>query len=138
MPNGNFHHIRDTTQVTLPGPTKVGTYELRYWNGDNKKVMATRAIQITPIEMGIEGPEAVEVNTTFGVTWKGPGARYDEAQIVKAGSDKVVVRKRLRNDPGYDENKASIKAPREPGEYVLRYYNGDNKAVLAEQPLSVQ
>ena len=130
--NGDF----DNQKVTLPGPTKVGTYELRYYNGDNKSYMATRPIEVTAIEISLEGPEVVEPETKFGVIWAGPGARYDEVQIYDPNRDKVLVKKRLRNDD-YDNNKVSIKAPKQTGEFVLRYYNGDNKAVLAEQPLSV-
>ena len=44
--------------------------------------------------------------------------------------------KRVRYED-FDNNKVTIKAPKAPGEYVLRYYNGDSKAVLAERPLSV-
>jgi hypothetical protein len=31
-----------------------------------------------------------------------------------------------------------VKAPKEPGSYTLRYYNGDFAAVLATQPITVE
>jgi Ca-activated chloride channel family protein len=75
------------------------------------------------------------------VTWQGPGARYDEIQIwdpnAKGGEGKKLTGRRLRNDD-YDNNKVTIKAPDKPGTYQLRYYNGDNRAVLAEREIAVQ
>ncbi len=131
----------ENQKVTLPSPVKPGFYELLYYNGDNRKVMATRQIEIVPIDIGIEAPEAVEVETKFAVTWQGPGARYDEIQIwdpnAKGGEGKKLTGRRLRNDD-YDNNKVTIKAPDKPGTYQLRYYNGDNRAVLAEREIAVQ
>ena len=126
----------DNRRASMPVPTKPGTYELRYYNGDSRVVMATRPIEVVAIEIGLEGPEAVEPETRFAVTWKGPGARYDEVQIVDAATGKRVTSKRVRNDD-FENRKVTLKAPKAPGEYLLRYYNGDSRAVLAEQPLSV-
>ena len=125
----------DNRTVKLPVPVRPGSYEIRYWNGDSKKDLATETVTVTEIALGLEAPDSVEVETNFGVVWTGPGARYDEVQIVDANGKKVRS-KRVRNDD-FENRKVTIKAPKTPGEYVLRYYNGDSKAVLVEQPLSV-
>ena len=125
----------DNKTVKLPVPAQPGTYQVRYWNGDSRKDLEEQPITVTEIELGLEAPDSVEVETKFGVVWKGPGARYDEVQIVDA-KGKRVASKRVRNDD-FDNNKVTIKAPKTPGEYTLRYYNGDSKAVLVERPLSV-
>lgn len=125
----------DNRRVKLVAPVRTGAMELHYYSGDSRKVLVTRPIEVVAIEIGLEAPEAVEVETRFAVTWKGPGARYDEIQIVDQAG-KRQSSKRLRNDD-FDNNKVTIKAPKAPGEYVIRYYNGDSKAVLAEKPLSV-
>jgi len=131
----------ENQKVTLPGPVKPGEYELRYYNGDNRKFMAKRSIEIVSIDIGIEAPEAVETETKFGVIWTGPGARYDEVQIwdpnAKGGEGQRISAKRLRNGD-YDNNQVTLSAPDKPGTYQLRYYNGDNRAVLAEREIVVQ
>ena len=125
----------DNRQVKLVAPVGTGTKELRYYSGDSRKVLVTRPIEVTPIEIGLDAPDAVEVETRFGVIWKGPGGRYDEIQIVDQAGKKVAS-SRLRSGD-FDNNKLTIKAPKAPGDYVLRYYNGDSRAVLAERPLAV-
>jgi len=39
---------------------------------------------------------------------------------------------------GYDARLVKIKAPDEPGDYVLRYWNGDNSVALYEQPVVIE
>ncbi len=126
----------DNKTVRLTAPVTTGVKELRYYNGDSRKVLATRPIEVVAIDISLDAPEAVEVETRFAVIWAGPGARYDEIRIVEKASGKRASSKRLRNDD-FDNNKVTITAPKAPGEYLLQYYNGDSKAVLAEQALSV-
>ena len=86
----------------MPGPADAGTYELRYWNGDNKTVMATRPIEITEAIVGMEAPDQIGQGYRLKVVWQGPGARYDEIQLwdpnAKGGEGKRLFNKRLRND----------------------------------------
>jgi Ca-activated chloride channel family protein len=126
----------DNRRVVLPAPARTGTYELRYWNGDDRAVLATRAITVVATGVSLSAPDRVTAGTRFVVEWRGPGARYDEVQVVD-GNGKKAVGRRLRNAQ-FDERKASIKAPAAPGQYELRYWNGDNKAVLATRPLTVE
>ncbi|WP_434053281.1 MAG: VWA domain-containing protein [Roseibium sp.] len=131
----------DNTKVTLPSAAKPGDYELRYFNGDNKTVLLTRPIRVVPLELSIDGPESVEAETKFSVSWKGPGARYDSVQIWdpagRGGNGRAVSERRVWSGD-IDAQSVSLTAPKEAGSYELRYFNGDNKAVLFTRPLSVQ
>jgi len=126
----------DARRLSLPAPSEPGTYELRYWYGDGRKVMATQSVEIVPIEMALDAPDAVEPETRFAVTWQGPGGRYDEVQIVDPASGKAVAKRRLRSGD-LDARKVTLTAPKAPGDYVLRYWHGENRAVMHEVPLSV-
>ncbi|MEM7059713.1 MAG: VWA domain-containing protein [Pseudomonadota bacterium] len=126
----------DAKSLKIAAPAKPGSYELRYWNGQNRAVMASNPLEVTEIPVSITGPEVVEVETKFGVIWEGPGARYDEIRTIDAATGKRISAQRLtRGD--YANRTLTITAPKETGEYKLQYYNGENKAVLAEVPLSV-
>lgn len=131
----------ENNTASLPTPITPGTYQLRYWNGDNKSVLVTRPLAIMPLEISLEAPPSVETETRFDVDWQGPGARYDAVQIwdpsARGGKGKVVHQKRVwSGDKG--SQTVTLNAPKAAGEYELRYYNGDNKKVLLTQPLSVQ
>lgn len=126
----------ENRRASLPAPAKAGEYELRYWNGDNKTVLATRVISVTATQVSLSAPDKVNAGQTFVVEWVGPGARYDQVQIVD-GDGKSVGGRHLRNSQ-FDERKVSVNAPKRPGQYEVRYWNGDNKATLATRPLTIE
>jgi len=132
--NDDFENRR----VSLTAPAEAGLYELRYWNGDNKKVLVTRPIEVVEVEVSLSAPDSVSQGATITVEWEGPGGRYDAVQIVdpNSGGDRPIRDKRLRNDD-FDHNRASLPAPAEPGVYELRYWNGENKAVMASRHITV-
>jgi len=130
----------ENQQATLPGPAKAGPYQLRYFNGDNKTILASFPIEVLEADVSLEAPAEVGQARMLTVGWSGPGARYDSVQIFdpagNAGQGRVVHEKRLRNDD-FDNNRATLPTPAKPGSYELRYYNGDNRAVMANQPLEI-
>jgi Ca-activated chloride channel family protein len=132
----------DQRQVTLTAPAKPGEYTLRYWNGDNSTALSSRSLRVVATEVALDAPASVPMASYFTVTWTGPGARYDEVQVVNpagnAGRGKVTDNQRVQTDKGYDQRQVTMTAPAKPGTYQLRYYNGDNSAVLMEQPLQVE
>ncbi len=130
----------DGRTVTLVMPTDPGPYQLRYWNGDNKSVLATRDIEVVETEVSLSGPESVDMGRTFEVAWVGPGGRYDAIEIYDPegdnGDGKVVTSKRLTSDD-FEARTVKLVAPNKPGDYQLRYWNGDSKTVLATAPITV-
>ncbi len=131
----------DQRQVTLTAPAAPGDYELRYWNGDNNKALATLPLRVLETEVALEAPASVPMASDFTVTWTGPGARFDEVQVwdprARAGRGKTIDNQRVHSDKGYDQRQVTLTAPGAPGDYTLRYWNGDNSSVLHEQPLEV-
>ncbi len=134
--NDDFENRR----AGITAPVKPGIYELHYWNGENKKVLAVTPIEVVEAEVSLSFPEEIKQAATLVVTWEGPGGKYDDIQIFNPegnnGEGKVVHKKRLRNDD-FDNRKARLPAPAKIGAYQVRYWNGENKAVLATAPLSV-
>ena len=134
--NDDFENRR----ASLTAPVKPGVYELHYWNGENKKVLAVTQIEVVEAQVNLTFPEEVKQAATVKVDWEGPGGRYDDIQIFDPegnnGDGKIVHKKRLRNDD-FDNRKVSLPAPAKIGAYQVRYWNGENKAVLATAPLSV-
>ncbi len=68
------------------------------------------------------------------MTWQGPGNARDYVVVVPAGADQGV------NGPYAYTRRGqtlTIDAPREPGDYEVRYVTGQQKRVLASNPLTV-
>lgn len=135
--NGDF----DARQVQMSVPVRTGTYELRYWNGDSREVLATRPITIEPMDVSVSAPASVAAGEPFEATWAGPGARRDSVQVfdpeAQAGRGKDVGSTRVVNGD-YDGKSVRIRAPKEPGTYLLRYWSGEWNTALAEVPISVE
>jgi Ca-activated chloride channel family protein len=125
-------------KATLVAPIRPGAYELRYWNGEDRRLLATRAFEVVEIPVSLEGPSRVGAEERFTVRWQGPGAARDDLQIVSTATDKTARTQRLRQDKGFEDGEVTIQAPKEPGSYELRYYNGEDRAVLVTAPLTVQ
>ncbi|MVA95893.1 VWA domain-containing protein [Nitratireductor sp. CAU 1489] len=131
----------DARTVDLHAPAKPGGYELRYYNGENRTVLATRALAVLEADVTLAAPETVAMGRRFSVEWTGPGARRDAIQLfdprARAGEGKVLASTRLVSGD-MDERIVALNAPATAGDYELRYYNGDNSAVLATRAISVE
>jgi len=135
--NGDY----DNRTVAMNAPATPGTYELQYYNGDNRAVLATRKLTVAAAEVALEAPETAPMAQRFTVSWVGPGARRDSIELfdpdAKAGQGDVVKSVRIVNGD-YDARTVDIDAPATPGDYVLRYWNADSRVVLAERPITVE
>ena len=129
-------------QVSLVAPAAAGTYQLRYYNGDNRQVLATRPITVTAIKVSVSAPATAAPDAPITVTWAGPAGRYDEIQIhdpaARSGAGQVLANRRIHSDPGLATRTTTLRTPKVPGTYEIRYYNGDNRAVLATRALVVR
>lgn len=130
----------DNRKVRIIMPTDPGFYQLRYWNRDDRKVLATRQIEVLPAEVSLSAPASVDMGRTFEVSWVGPGATRDSIELYNPqannGNGKVVATTRVVNGD-YDNRTVKLTAPTAPGDYRLRYWNGDDRTVLATAPIAV-
>ncbi len=125
----DFGYTDEGNPVQIIAPIEPGTYELSYWLRDSKQI-ATRAITVTEIPLGLDAPDAVPVASDFEVMWTGPDAKFDNIQI---GTDDGRY-----SDFQYTErgNPVTLTAPTEPGTYVLRYKFLDRQEIFT-RPIEV-
>lgn len=128
----------DRKQVSITAPIQPGAYTLRYFSGVDNRVLAARAVEVRAIPVSLEAPDRVPAGQRFSLRWQGPGAVRDDVQIVEAASGTVARRQRLNQDRGFANNEASLLAPEQPGDYLLRYWNGESSSGLVERPLRVE
>lgn len=120
--------------LRLSAPTETGSYELRYWSGRGKAVLATRAIRITENAATLDAPREVAAGAPFEVRWTGPGASFDEIEIARPTMADGQHVASARADPGQP---ATLTAPAAPGRYELRYWSSHEGKVLARRPVAV-
>jgi len=125
-------------EVSITAPIAPGGYRLRYYSGTDDRALVERNFSVRAIPVSLDAPASVPAGQRFTLRWQGPGAVRDDVQIVEAEGDKVVRRQRLNQDRGFANNEASLIAPEQPGDYRLRYWNGESDTGLVERPLRVE
>ncbi|MCO6382412.1 VWA domain-containing protein [Oceanicola sp. 502str15] len=130
----NYAYIRDGSPLDLEMPPEPGTYELRYILREGNKVLATRPIEITPVEASITAPEALPAGSSVQVRWTGPDYKNDHITIARAdhGGMKSEAYSYTREGSPLD-----LQLPAEPGAYELRYIINQDRTILAAVPVEV-
>ncbi|WP_210410486.1 VWA domain-containing protein [Oceanicola sp. D3] len=130
----NYTYIRDGSPLDLQMPPEPGTYELRYILRDGNKVLATRPIEVTPVEASVTPPESLPAGGTVQVRWTGPDYRNDHITIARAedSGTKYEAYSYTREGSPLD-----LQLPAEPGSYELRYVMNQDRTILATVPIEV-
>jgi len=134
-----YHHYAytrdsDDNVAMLRLPPDPGSYEIRYILGDGALQLASRAIEVTPLEVGLTPPEGATIGAREKAGWQGPDYQRDYLAVASPDQD----------DSGYltyaytsSGNPVEIEMPGEPGQYELRYVLGVSKRVVARAAFEV-
>ncbi len=114
-------------------PAEAGDYEVRYILSKPKRVLARARITAVALEASLQAADQVPANSTFDVTWQGPGYQDDWVTIVKPEArDKAYLSYQYTKKG----NPLTLRAPLEAGPYELRYVQAGQK-VIARRPIHV-
>ena len=121
--------------VKVLSPIKSGKAEIRYMTGQGNKVLARRAITLTPAEVMLEAPDSVVAGATVKVIWTGPNNRDDYITIVTADTEDGKYGKyAYTRDP---DAPAMVISPIKPGKAEIRYMSSQGNKVLARRPITL-
>ena len=133
--HANYAYPRDEgAAVELTAATEPGRYELRYVLG-GKRVIATRAIEVTDVSARLSVPQTVSAGAEFDVAWTGPGNQGDWVTIV--APDEADGQYKSYFYATRDAEIGVLKAPLEEGDYEVRYVQAGKK-VLTRVAIVVQ
>jgi Ca-activated chloride channel family protein len=127
----NYAYLRDGNPVALILPPAPGTYEIRYYLGQDESVLASQVIEVTALSAQLVAPASAVAGTTIPVGWDGPGYGNDFLGIGRPG-DGYATYEYVRNG-----NPLTMTVPDTAGDYEIRYYLGQGESVLVSVPLSV-
>ena len=131
----SYTYTRNGSPLKLSASEDPGAYEVRYVMGQSKRVLASSGISITAVEATLSAPEEVMVETPVEVAWTGPGNDQDYITLVEAGAPQGSY-----GDDAYTRKGSplTVKAPKTPGLFEIRYVTGQSKKVLASQQVTVK
>ena len=119
--------------VSLVVPEALGAYEVAYFTGG--KILARQPVDVIPVSATLDAPEEIVGTLVFPIEWTGPANRQDRIIMVAADSDPdLPPAAAVYVVP--EEPVANLKAPAEPGGYVLHYRTRAGKT-LASRAIKV-
>ncbi len=129
----DYHNASRGSPAEVRMPLDAGAYELRYVQAASK-VIARKPITVTAATATLDGPASAKADAVVDIAFTGPPAGSGDYVTVSAiGSEEtkyVNYAYVTRGSP------AKLRMPKEPGDYELRYIQG-NKKVLARRPIKV-
>ena len=130
---GEYRYTRNGSPAQLRMPLEPGDYELRFVQ-NNSKVLARKPITVTAALATVKGPATAIAGEAVQMEYAGPEAGSGDWITVTAPD----APENKYNDYYYTRqgSPATVRMPLEPGEYELRFVQGNSK-VLARQSITV-
>ncbi|AEC18718.1 hypothetical protein PT7_0178 [Pusillimonas sp. T7-7] len=130
----NYIRVENALKGQLTAPGKPGLYEVRYVLRQGGKTLASAPVEVTAAQQAITGPDLVRADAAVDVSWTTAINSRDMVVIAPAGSPDKTLDGRKRVD---SRLKISLKAPKQPGLYEIRYVLDQDGSVLARHNLEV-
>ena len=129
----NYHYTKQGSPAELRMPLEAGDYELRFVQ-NNKKVLARKPIRVVAAVATLSGPQTATGGEQVQVEFTGPAPASGDWITVVAPD----LPPNKYTDYHYTKqgSPATIRMPLDPGDYELRYVQG-NKKVIAKQAITV-
>ncbi len=129
----NYTYTRDGTPAALMMPVEPGDYEIRYVASQDRKVLATRPVIVTPVEARLVAPGTAAAGSDLEVAWEGPDYRNDYIAVAKPGEDGYEGYTYTR-----EGSPLALRLPTDTGEYELRYVLAQDRTVIATQKIVLE
>jgi hypothetical protein len=131
---GNYVYADAGQPASLDAPDIPGRYLIRYHSGSSGyAVLASRPLEVVDTRATFEPLPPMDAGAAVTIAWQGPGHPRDFISIDSPGSAdrQYGVYEYARATP------VTIRAPDQPGDYVVRYHLGSSYRVVGETPLTV-
>ncbi|WP_323765532.1 vWA domain-containing protein [Marinovum sp.] len=130
-----YTYTRTGAPLLLRTPAVPGTYEVRYVAASNgTAILARKEITLTEVSAEVKAAERGAAGGNLAVDWEGPDFKDDYIAIARAQSSDDEYESYARTS---EDSPLILKLPEQPGAYELRYVIGQNRKVIARQPLTV-
>lgn len=128
-------YTRNGSPLKLVAPSEPGPAEIRYYSGNEYKVLARRAITVKAADIKLTAPASAPAGSTVSIEWIGPNNTNDYLTIVPKGAKDGATGKLAYTRTGSPVKVAAPPAAAGPAE--IRYVNGGDNRVLARADLTL-
>ena len=133
---GDYVYTRNGNAGTLSltAPTEPGSYEVRYLSGSANHTLARTGFDVKAADAAMLAAAVTTAGSKLRVSWRGPENPRNYITIVRP--DAAV------GEHGHyvyaKTSPVELNAPEEAGDYEIRFYSADSKAIFARNPLRVE
>ncbi len=123
-------NVEGREKVSLEVPDKEGLYEVRYFDGTSKTVVARQALKVSAPEVTLDAVDSSLAGTEIDVTWSAPNHKGDYLAIAEKGavdSKYVFYAYTSKGSP------TRIRVPTVEGSYEIRYISAQSKTAWARR-----
>lgn len=132
----NYTYTREGQTLDLLVPVAPGTYDITYFLNQDRTVLTTTQIEVTPVTAALNGPANAPAGGEIELNWTGPGYDDDYIGIGRAGSDGSGLWERYTYVR--EGSPLTLEVPETPGDYVLTYFLSQDRTAIATRPIRVQ
>jgi Ca-activated chloride channel family protein len=130
----NYTYVNAGSPLVVTAPADPGLYEVRYVLREGPRVIARRAIEVTPLTVTLDAGDSVAIGHPLEVSWSGPGYDRDYIAIAEPGQRPGQYLAYTYVNEG---SPLSVEAPLEPGLYELRYVLREGPRVIGQREIEV-
>lgn len=131
---GAYAYPSQGNPLKLRAPDEPGSYVLRYHLAGDYRVLGSTPIEVTKVSATLEVAPSSAAGAPVTVKWTGPNHPQDFVSIDKAGAPDRTYGPYAYTQKG---SPTEIRAPDEPGEYVVRYHTASSYRVIGSAPLTL-
>lgn len=130
-----YSYTRGGAPLGLRVPPDPGSYEIRYIHGPSGRVLARKALEVTPLTVTLSLPDEVFAGASVPVEWDGPDYEGDYLSAAPNGADQRTYLTYSYTRAG---SPVGLQMPAEPGTYEIRYVMGLGPTVLGSKTVLVK
>ncbi len=126
--------VNERVAGRIAGPSTAAELDLIIVDGVTLAVAARHPLLVTEPEANVTSVARVAPGERFEVAWVGPEDQEDFVSLAQAGSPDLEYLEWARVEDG---NPSLLRAPSVPGEYELRYVDGEKGEIRARAAIEV-
>jgi Ca-activated chloride channel family protein len=131
----SYSYTSKGSPATIRAAAQHGKYEIRYIMNQSRTALVRKEITLTPLSAKVSAPATAKAGEKFQVNWEGPNYKGDYITIVAAGAPDGKFLNYSYTNRG---SPATLKAPKTPGKYEVRYVLDKSRTVLARTTITVK
>lgn len=131
-----YEYTSNGSPLMLTLPPDPGSYEIRYILHQDYSTLARQTIELTPVAASIRAPASGKADSSIEVLWSGPDYQHDYISVEKP-EDSSSVGSYHTYSYTVDGSPLMLTLPSKPGQYEIRYIQGNGYRTLARQAITV-